>query len=297
MMPAMSTQKAEKAEKAEQKVVLITGASSGIGLACAEQLCREGYRVYGASRSMAATPASEPPAGLERLGMDVTQAASVREAVDRVVSAEGRIDVLVNNAGYGLAGAFEELAPDEIQLQLETNFFGYLRVTQAVLPVMRRRGRGLIVNISSLAGLLGIPFQSMYSASKFAIEGWSEALRLELAGHNIAVVLVEPGDLQTGFTRNRVMARGANPSGPYGDDLQRSLAVMEADERKGPGPEVVARIVARVVRSRAPRLRYRAGNALQCAAVGKRHWLPERSVEWALRRYYRLHERRRSKEP
>ncbi|HEY8206025.1 MAG TPA: SDR family NAD(P)-dependent oxidoreductase, partial [Myxococcaceae bacterium] len=159
---------------------------------------------------------------------------------------------------------------------------------RAVLPGMRERGGGWLVNVSSLAGLIGIPFQSMYSASKFAIEGWSEALRLELAPFGIRVVLVEPGDVKTGFTGNRVRARLAGQRGPYQEAFQRALGVMEADEQRGPGPEVVSRAVSAILRSRSPRLRYRVGDAFQCASVGLRHWLPARLVEWGLGKYYKL---------
>jgi NAD(P)-dependent dehydrogenase (short-subunit alcohol dehydrogenase family) len=270
------------------KVVLITGASSGIGFACAARLAAEGHTVYGASRSMPTAALPGPCPGLQRLAMDVTDEASVRQAVGEVVKAEGRIDVLVNNAGYVLSGASEEISIEEAHRQLDTNFFGYLRATRAVLPTMRGQRAGLILNMSSLAGMIGLPFQSMYSASKFAIEGWSEALRIELAPHGIQVVLVQPGDIKTAFTQNRVRAREAQASGPYAEALERSLAVMEADEQGGPSPDVIASTVSRIIRHPAPPLRHRAGDAFQCAAVGLKHWLPAGLVEWGLRRYYKL---------
>lgn len=269
------------------KVVLITGASSGIGFACAVRLAGEGHTVYGASRSMPAAMLPAPCPGLRRLAMDVTDEASIHRAVGEVAQAEGRIDVLVNNAGYALAGATEEISVEEAQRQLDTNFFGYVRAARAVLPAMRGQGAGLIVNMSSLAGMIGLPFQSMYSASKFAIEGWSEALRMELAPHGITVVLVQPGDIKTSMTRNRVRARDAQGS-PYAEAVQRSLAVMEADEQGGPSPDVIAKTVSRILRHPAPPLRHRAGDPFQCAAVGLKHWLPAGLVEWGLRRYYKL---------
>ena len=180
-------------------MVLVTGASSGIGLACADLLARRGFRVYGASRT-----ATEPERAFPSLRMDVDDDVSVAEGVARVLEREGRIDAAVNCAGFGIAGA---------KRQFETNFFGVLRVCRAVLPAMRERRAGTIVNVSSIAGLVPLPFQGFYSASKFALEGMSEALRMEVRPFGIRVVLVEPGDCRTHFTANRRPAAGADCSG------------------------------------------------------------------------------------
>lgn len=185
------------------KVVLVTGASSGIGQACAELLSARGHTVYGTSRK----PPPEP-ARHRMLELDVTRDDSVQKAVATVLEEQGHLDVVVNNAGYALAGPIEDTSIEEARHQLDTNFFGVLRVCKAVLPSMRARGSGLIVNVSSLGGMVGLPFQGLYSASKFALEGLTESLRQEVAPFGVQVTLLQPGDVRTAITDNRVRARG-----------------------------------------------------------------------------------------
>lgn len=280
------------------RVILITGASSGIGRACAEHLAALGHRVYGTSRraTFPHTPsypeavgdATKAPRGVTMIPMDVTDDTSVECGVRYVLGVEGRIDVVVNNAGMGIAGAVEDTAIDEAREQLETSFFGVLRVCRAVIPAMRAQGEGLIVNISSVAGVIGIPFQALYSAAKFAVEGFSEALRLEVAPFGIRVVIIEPGDFSTGFTgsRRRTAASLTNPA--YTEACRRALEVMEHDEAAGGPPTPVARLVARVVASRSPRLRYAVGPLPERAAIVLKGLLPQRLFAWALARYYHL---------
>src|SRR5262245_30982443 len=268
---------------AKQNVVIVTGASSGIGLACCEFLSRQGHRVYGTSRR-----ADFAPEHFVAVAMDVTSGASVARGVASVLEREGRVDVLVNNAGYGLAGAVEDTDIDEAHDQLETNFFGAMRVAQAVLPCMRSRATGLIVNVSSIGGIMGLPFQGLYSASKFALEGLTESLRQEVTRFGIRVVLVEPGDVRTGITRNRVIARVARDQSPYRDEFVRALAVIERQENKGPPPEVVARLVERLIHIRAPKVRYRAGSISQRLSVFAKSVMPSRIFERGIMSYYGL---------
>ncbi len=276
----------------EQRVVLITGTSSGFGKACAEHLHRRGYRVFGTSRR--ATPGRAPAAdggmsmGFETLAMDVTDDESVLCAVETVVREAGRIDVVVNNAGMGIAGAVEDTTDDEARVQMETNFFGVLRVCRAVLPQMREQGRGLIINISSIGGHVGVPFQAMYSASKFAVEGLSEALRMEVRPFGIHVVLIEPGDACTGFTSHRRRTVGSQRNPTYKQYCENALAVMEADERNGFAPERLARLVERVIQARSPRLRYVVAPVHEAAVLALKPFLPARLFEWGVRAYYRL---------
>ena len=162
--------------EAQKRVVLITGSSSGIGRACAELLAARGFRVYGASRRAVEIPLVEP------ISMDVRDDASVRDAVAQVMAREGRIDIVVNNAGIAIAGAVEDTSIDEAREQFDVNFFGVMRVCRAALPALRNRQAGYIVNIGSIGGLVAIPYQGLYSASKFALEGLSESLRLEMSG-------------------------------------------------------------------------------------------------------------------
>ena len=212
----------------DQRVVLITGASSGVGQSTARLLSRRNYKVFGTSRNPAVT---ETIPGVEMLPLDVRADDSVRACVEAVSSAGGRIDVLINNAGYELAGALEELTAEETRAQFETNFFGVVRMIDAVLPTMRRQKRGHIINVSSLAGVSSIPFLGIYSASKFALEGYTEALRHELKPFGIHVSLTEAGFLNTAMMNNRQIA--ANRITEYDPWRQRALDATRAQEEKG----------------------------------------------------------------
>ena len=206
------------------RVVLITGASSGIGRCCAELLAARGCKVYGASRRPVAI------AGVEPLAMDVTDDGSVLRAVAAVMDREGRVDVLVNNAGIAIAGALEDCCIADAKEQFDVNLFGALRVCRAVLPAMRRQRSGYIINIGSIGGLIAIPFQGLYSASKFALEGLSESLRLEVRDFGIQVVLIEPGDHRTALTCNRRFVE----SDVYRERFDCAVARMACDEQGGP---------------------------------------------------------------
>jgi NAD(P)-dependent dehydrogenase (short-subunit alcohol dehydrogenase family) len=268
-----------------RRVVLLTGASSGIGLASAQRLAAAGYQVYGTSRSGAPV---DPR--VRMLAMDVTSDTAVARAVEQVVEVESRIDVLVNNAGIGIAGAVEETSIDEARAQFETNVFGPLRTCRAVLPHMRRQGAGLIVNMSSIAGLVPVPFQAFYSASKAALESITEALRMEVKPFGIEVALLEPGDFRTAFTANRVRTAAAvDPASPYRERFDRALAVMERDERGGEPPDVVARELERIVATPSPALRRSVGKALQRAAPALRQMLPAALYERMLMQTYDIH--------
>jgi NAD(P)-dependent dehydrogenase (short-subunit alcohol dehydrogenase family) len=274
-----------KAGSARPRVVLVTGASSGIGKATAELLAARGCRVYGTSRN-APRAIVEKAAGdegpvLRMIPLDVTSDESVDAAVGVVLAREGRIDAVVNNAGFGIAGAVELTSVDEARGQFETNFFGMVRVCRAVLPVMRQQGSGRIVNLSSIAGRIAIPFQAFYSASKFAIEGYSEALRIEVAPFGIQVVLVEPGDCRTGFTAARQYV--GRPTYPA---ESRAIAVMEHDEAHGASPEAVARLVHRLITMRSPGVRYTVGPVAQRLAVLLQRLLPSRWISFGVAKYY-----------
>jgi NAD(P)-dependent dehydrogenase (short-subunit alcohol dehydrogenase family) len=275
-----------------KRVVLISGTSSGFGKACAQHLCARGYQVFGTSRTYApalpTAPIGNRACQFDRLRMDVDDDESVRQAVEAVLAIVGRIDVVVNNSGIGIAGAVEDTTVDEARAQLETNFFSVLRVCRAVLPAMRAQGSGTIINISSIGGLVGIPFQALYSASKFAVEGLSEALRLEVRPFGIRVVLVEPGDADTAFTARRVRTAASLGNPTYREACERAVAIMEADEKNGMAPERVARLVEKIMRTRSPRLRYVVAPAPEAVAFGLRRFVPAGLFEWGLRRYYRL---------
>ncbi len=225
------------------QTVLVTGASSGIGQATARLLAEQGFTVYGTSR--------KPDGNL--IPLDVRSDDSVRACVERV----GPIDVLVNNAGYTLMGAAEETSVDEAKAQLETNFFGVVRMVNAVLPAMRKAGAGKIINVGSLAGITAIPFGAFYTASKFALEGYSEALWHELRPLGINVTLIEPGFVHTPIGEKTQIA--ANPLSAYDGVRQRATAALGRRVEHGIVPEKVAATVLRAVQSRSPSLRYRVG--------------------------------------
>jgi NAD(P)-dependent dehydrogenase (short-subunit alcohol dehydrogenase family) len=266
----------------DQKVVLVTGASSGVGQATARVLAHKGYKVFGTSRQplgVALTP------NVEMLALDVRDDESVAACLQAVISKEGRLDVLVNNAGYELAGAFEEVSLDEAKAQFETNFFGVIRMIKAVLPLMRRQGHGQIINISSLSGLSPIPFMGIYSASKFALEGYTEALRVEVKPFHIHVSQIEPGFLNTPMMKSRQVA--ASLIDEYDPWRRRSLKAVREQEEKGPGPELVAETVLKIIASSAPRLRYVIGQQAK-SAVLLRQLLPEPVFQQAVRGVFSL---------
>jgi NAD(P)-dependent dehydrogenase (short-subunit alcohol dehydrogenase family) len=268
--------------KENQRVVLVTGASTGIGHACATHLAAQGFRVYGTSRR----PNAALQGAVTMLAADVTDDRSVEQAVAAVLDREHRLDILVNNAGMGIAGPVEDTSIEQAKSQLEVNFFGAFRVCRAVLPQMRSQRSGYIVNIGSIGGLVAIPYQAMYSASKFALEGFSESLRMEVRPFGIRVVIIEPGDHKTALTENRRLE--ALPGSPYSDSFQAALAKTAHDEQNGPGPEQIARLLHRIVNQRNPRLRYTIGPAAQRAAVWLKRLTPYSLVEYVMRTYYGL---------
>jgi NAD(P)-dependent dehydrogenase (short-subunit alcohol dehydrogenase family) len=265
------------------RIVLITGASSGIGLACATDLAARGFRVYGTSRRAVAGSG-----GVTMLTADVTDDRSVEQAVATILGREGRLDIVVNNAGMGIAGPVENTSIEEAKSQLEVNFFGAFRVCRAALPAMRSQRSGYIVNIGSIGGLIAIPYQAMYSASKFALEGLTEALRMEVRPFGIRVVIIEPGDHKTAFTQNRQVAEMPGGSDAYGPSFQAGLTRMARDEQSGPGPEQIARLLYQIVSHPKPRLRYTIGPGMQRAAVWLKRLMPYSVVEYSMRTYYGL---------
>lgn len=266
------------------RVVLVTGASSGLGAAVARRLAAADHVVHGAARWRTADPAAAP-AGVVPLRMDVTDDAQVRAGVDEVVTAAGRLDVVVTAAGYGVAGAVEDTSPAEAAAQLDVNVLGVHRVVRAALPHLRA-SRGHLVVVSSIAGIIAVPFQGLYTASKFALEGYAEALRLEVAPFGVRVSLVEPGDFATGFTAARQVAVDAGPGSAYRERFLAALATMGSDEQGGSPAEDVARAVARIVSSERPRLRYTVGPAYQRAAAQARRVLPAAVLERSVRSHY-----------
>jgi NAD(P)-dependent dehydrogenase (short-subunit alcohol dehydrogenase family) len=227
--------------------ILVTGASSGIGASIVSRLARDGHRVVGTSRKAG----SRNPDGTEMLDLDVTSDASVQLCVTSFLKRTGRIDVLINNAGYLQSGAIEEVTLEEAHAQFETNYFGIVRMVRAVLPAMRAQRSGIIAATSSLAGLVPLPFWGHYNASKFAVEGLMETLRHELKPMGVKVAMVEPGSIKTPF----YTAPGGTAMAEYSPWRDRFFKAMRGFEEKAPGPEVVAEVFARIVKSKNPPLR------------------------------------------
>jgi short-subunit dehydrogenase len=220
------------------------------------------------------------------LPMDVTSDTDVARVVDHVIGAESRIDALVNNAGFGITGAVEDTSPEEARGQLETNVLGPLRMCRAVLPHMRRARSGLVVNVSSIAGLVPVPFQGFYSASKAALESMTEAMSMELRPFGVRVALIEPGDFRTAFTSSRVRVAAATQTSPYYDRFTRALAVFERDESAAPPPVAVGEAIVSVVESGTTQLRHPVGAVLQRAAPMLRQILPRGVYEKLLMQTY-----------
>ncbi|MBF7729144.1 SDR family oxidoreductase [Pseudomonas sp. N040] len=265
-----------------RKVILVTGASCGFGQLIAEHLAARGHQVFGTSRR------ALPDTGQVRmLVLDVTDEVLVEHAVAQVIAEAGRIDVLVNNAGVGLCGAVEDTSLAEAQWQMDTNFFGPVRMIRAVLPQMRAQGSGRIITVSSLAGLAGLPFQPFYSASKYAIEGLNEALRLELSGSGIDATTLNPGDFKTGFTDARVLAQHAR-NGVNAAQLNTTVAIYERDEQQGADPRQVAERVARLVDKPSLDVRYPVGALGQRAGIFLKRLIPARLFERLMKATYSI---------
>jgi NAD(P)-dependent dehydrogenase (short-subunit alcohol dehydrogenase family) len=271
---------------------LITGAGSGFGLYTAVELAKSGFRVFAGLRDPARSDAlhgaaCEAGATVEILELDVTRADAIASAVAETQRRAGGVEVLVNNAGFGMGGFLEDLTLDELRVQFETNFFGVVAMTKAVLPSMRERGRGRIINISSISGRLAPPGMSAYAASKWAVEGLSESLRHELKPLGIWVSLVEPGTYKTDiFGKNRrVAARATDPASPNYERSKRLEATVERMlARKRSSPIAVARTITRVALARRPKMRYLVGKDAY-GEVAMKTLLPFSAIEWGVSQY------------
>jgi NAD(P)-dependent dehydrogenase (short-subunit alcohol dehydrogenase family) len=268
----------------ERKVVLVTGVSSGIGRETAQLLAERGFRVFGSARNPRRVDAIS---GVEMVQLDVTDDASATESVQSVLREAGRLDALVNNAGYALAGALEETSLQEAHEQFETNFFGVLRMVNAVLPAMRAQASGRIVNVSSVVGVIPEPYMGIYVASKHALEGYTETLDHEVRQFGIRVSLVEPGFTRTGLgangkTTNRVL-------GAYAAQREQALAFIQEQVRNGAGTRSVAEAIQRALTASSPRLRYRVGRPVRLVIALK--WLLPEAVFYRLvRRVFQIPE-------
>ena len=255
----------EHTKMKDLKVAIVTGSSSGIGYETALILARNGFRTFASMRNLEkgktiSDIAAKEELELHTVKLDVTDERSVTDAIKTIKADAGRIDVLVNNAGYGLAGSLEDLSMSEIKAQFETNVFGLIRVTQAVLPTMREQKSGIIVNISSIGGKVAIPLQSPYHSTKFAVEGLSESIAYDLEPFGIKVVIIEPGAIKTNFETGMVVAQNAqNPKSPYYNTMQKLQSSINSHFKNGTTPAQVAEVILNAITTPNPNLRYTVG--------------------------------------
>jgi len=260
----------------KQPVAFVTGASSGFGLLTSVALAREGYRVLASMRDLdkrGRLEAAAKEAGvtdrIEIIQLDVTDFSAAETVIQNVIEDYGQIDLLVNNAGYAAGGFTEELAVEEWQRQFETNFFGLVAVTKAVLPSMRARRSGKVVNISSISGRIGFPSMGPYVASKFAVEGFSESLRLEMLPYGVHVVLIEPGSYKTEIWSKGLDAVSVNPDSPYVKEMEKILKYVNHVADTAPAPDEVIQQIVHVAKSPYPKLRYPVGKGVKLGMVLK----------------------------
>ncbi len=254
----------------------------GIGRSLAEHFSKQGHRVYGTSRK----PMTET-VSFQVLTMDVTDEQSVQTAVNQVIEKEGRLDVLINNAGLGIIGALEEVPEAMIQQVFETNVWGLLRVCRAVLPQMRKQHNGLIINISSVAATMGLPFRGIYSASKAAVEVLTESLSMEVQPFGIRVCSVLPAEVKTSINTNRLVADG-NDSSPYQTAIEAMNAKVKAAINSAADPMYIVEAIEQIINSPSPKLHYVKGPFLQKMSIALKKILPDRVFERILKNHYGL---------
>lgn len=267
-----------------KKVILVTGISSGFGKQTARLLAAKGHTVYGTVRKE-----TENEPGVNYLIMDLLNSESIKSTIGTILEKEGRIDVLINNAGAHTGGPIETSPVENIRVQMDTNFMGLVHITKEVLPVMRKQGGGTIVNFSSIGGLMGLPFQGYYSASKFAIEGFSEALRMEVAEYKINIVLINPGDFHTSNSANRRnYLAPTGPEDPYNAQYEKSMVQIEKDEANGWDPAKLAAQIVGIAESNNPKQRYIISSFEQKLAVALKYVLPGKIFRMILQDHYKI---------
>jgi NAD(P)-dependent dehydrogenase (short-subunit alcohol dehydrogenase family) len=265
------------------KVVLITGGSSGIGKAIGEFLFHKGFTVYGTSRH----PEKVANSIFPLIALDVRNVESIRHAVQKIISVSKRIDVVINNAGVGITGPIEETPTDEMRNNFETNFFGPIEVIKAVLPQMREQKAGLIINITSIAGYMGLPYRGIYSASKGALEIVSEAISIEVKPFGVNVVNIAPGEFATEIASRRYHAPILEDS-VYKAPYESTLGMMNSHMNSGDSPNELAAVVYQIIKEKNPKLHYKEGAFMQKFSIVLKRILPDRIYESMLMNHYKL---------
>ncbi|WP_248722831.1 SDR family oxidoreductase [Seonamhaeicola sp. ML3] len=265
------------------KVVLITGGSSGIGKSIGEYLADRDYKVYGTSRN----PDKYLDSKFPILALDVKDSLTINSTVAKVIENEGRLDVLINNAGAGITGPIEEIPEEEIKNNFETNFFGPINVIKAVLPQMRKQGDGLIINVTSIAGYMGLPYRGVYSASKGALELITEAFRMELKDFNIKMTNIAPGDFATNIAAGRYHAPLLDDS-PYKTPYSNTLDLMNTHVDSGSDPNLMAKEVYKIINNPNPKIHYKVGEFMQKFSIVLKRILPDKVYEKLLMNHYKI---------
>lgn len=265
------------------KVVLITGGSSGIGKAIGEYLLTKDFKVYGTSRN----PKNYPESKFTIIALDVTKPETITSCIETLLEHEQKIDVLINNAGAGITGPIEEIPEVEIKRNFETNFFGPINVIKAVLPSMRKQQAGLIINVTSIAGYMGLPYRGIYSASKGALELLTEAFRMELKAFNIKMTNVAPGDFATNIAAGRYHAPILEDS-PYKTSYGNSLKMMDNHVDDGSNPEEMGKAIHSIILSKTPKTHYKVGAFMQKFSIVLKRILPDTLYEKLLMNHYKI---------
>ncbi len=265
------------------KVVLITGGSSGIGKSIGEFLSEKGFTVFGTSRN----PENYTDSKFELVQLDVSKLETIHHAVQTVIQKTGRLDVLINNAGAGITGPVEEIPMEEIKRNFETNFFGPINVIKSVLPQMRKQHSGLIINITSIAGYMGLPYRGIYSTSKGALELLTEAMRMEVKDFNIQMTNVAPGDFATNIAAGRYHAPVLDES-PYKMPYGNTLKLMDEHVDAGKDPLLMAKAIHQIITTDKPKVHYKIGEFMQKFSIVLKRILPDKVYEKMLQNHYRL---------
>ena len=265
------------------KVVLITGGSSGIGKSIGEYLLQNGFQVFGTSRN----PDRYSNSKIDLVRLDVSDIQSIHSSVKKVTDKTGRLDVLINNAGAGITGPVEEIPMEEIKRNFETNFFGPINVIKAVLPQMRQQQSGLIINVTSIAGYMGLPYRGVYSASKGALELLTEAMRMEIKDFNIKMTNVAPGDFATNIAAGRYHAPVIEHS-PYKIPYKNTLNLMDDHVDSGKDPLLMAKAILNIINSENPKVHYKVGEFMQKFSIVLKRILPDKVYEKMLQNHYKL---------
>lgn len=267
------------------KVVLVTGGSSGIGLSICFYLHSKGCKVYGTSRNPERYSGKFP---FPLIALDVLDEQSSKNAIEKLIQQEGRIDVLVNNAGIGMLGAIEDSLVNEAHEVFNTNVYGILRTVQAVLPTMRKQKSGLIINVSSIAGYMGLPYRGIYSASKASVHMITEALRMELVPYNVQACVVDPGDFATNINENRKVASPSKNGSVYRSEIERIEAMINSEVASAGNAEAVGVCIYKIMHTKMPKINYLVGKPMQKVSILVRRLLPKTWFESIIFSHYKM---------